>query len=534
MDVILADTVPHPSGSSVDGEIRTARAAASHGSSGSRRSFSAVLHGTRGEERKREAREADAGRSTNKSDRELRSKETKDLALSSTQTERGGTSPSRAQTSDRSRSSDDEKRVAEDSKKALESTDQPNNTSSDSQGLAPTPLLSPVAPQVQANSQTNGHTEKERDSFSGGDQVSKQETRSDGGSPRSPLISPRATNSPITVSDPIESHSSPDNAATHAPDAPVIPAKSDSHTAPVVKSGLHMVADDAGPVMVNHVETRSMSLEPQPSSALPQPETMVSRTSQVHLGPGLPDGKPEIPKIDSVIHDGVQTDRSAPTQTNWYAQALSDDQELRFEGTERFSGSADDQPSRQHDQTETELPQAAVIEHQVLSGQSTESIMPGAHVGVGSSPPPPPPAPFVSPAQSTMPDHDFSDKSAHVMAQSVVFNVAQPDLGHVNIRVAMMNDVVHTHLSTDRPEVGQFLINGQDRLQAAFQANGLDMGQFRVQVDREWTSQGGHEWLSRNDDNPAHQQREQPRQQDQPVNSLNFDQESVRVLSVFA
>lgn len=115
-----------------------------------------------------------------------------------------------------------------------------------------------------------------------------------------------------------------------------------------------------------------------------------------------------------------------------------------------------------------------------------------------------------------------------------MFDVAQADLGHVNIRVAMMNDVVHTHLSADRPEVGQFLINGQDRLQAAFQANGLDMGQFRVQVDREWTSQGGHEWLSRNDGNPAHQQREQPRQQDQPVNSLNFDQESVRVLSVFA
>lgn len=98
---------------------------------------------------------------------------------------------------------------------------------------------------------------------------------------------------------------------------------------------------------------------------------------------------------------------------------------------------------------------------------------------------PPPTAPFVNHAQPAMPGHDPTDKTAQVMARSVVFDVTQPDLGHVNIRVAMANDVVHTHLSTDRPEVGQFLINGQDRLQAAFQANGLDMGQFRVDIDRQ-------------------------------------------------
>jgi flagellar hook-length control protein FliK len=71
------------------------------------------------------------------------------------------------------------------------------------------------------------------------------------------------------------------------------------------------------------------------------------------------------------------------------------------------------------------------------------------------------------------------------MTRSVVLDVAQPDLGHVNIRVAMTNDMVHTHLSADRLEVGQVFVNGQDRLQAALQANGLDMGQFRVDIDRQ-------------------------------------------------
>nr|HMS86772.1 flagellar hook-length control protein FliK [Nitrospira sp.] len=59
------------------------------------------------------------------------------------------------------------------------------------------------------------------------------------------------------------------------------------------------------------------------------------------------------------------------------------------------------------------------------------------------------------------------------------------ELGHVNIRVAMMNESVHAHFLTDRAEVGQFLLNGQDRLQTTLQANGLDMGQFRVDIDRQ-------------------------------------------------
>ena len=157
-----------------------------------------------------------------------------------------------------------------------------------------------------------------------------------------------------------------------------------------------------------------------------------------------------------------------------------------FDVTKHFVELRASQSGSPHDQAETELPQTAVGEHQVTGGQFTGATMAGAHVGVGSSSPPPPPTtPFVSHAQPAMSGHDPGDKSAQVMTRSVVFDVAQPDLGHVNIRVAMTNDVVHTHLSADRPEVGQYLISGQDRLQAAFQANGLDMGQFRVDIDRQ-------------------------------------------------
>jgi flagellar hook-length control protein FliK len=125
------------------------------------------------------------------------------------------------------------------------------------------------------------------------------------------------------------------------------------------------------------------------------------------------------------------------------------------------------------------------------------------------------------------PTHDFAEQAVRGMTRSVVLDVAQPDLGHLNIRVAMTNDVVHTHLSADRPEVGQFLINGQDRLQAAFQANGLDMGQFRVDIDRQSAGRSfhhgpsqeqGHGW---NQDSQEMKWGKSQDRQDEPRSSLH-------------
>ncbi len=93
-----------------------------------------------------------------------------------------------------------------------------------------------------------------------------------------------------------------------------------------------------------------------------------------------------------------------------------------------------------------------------------------------SSPAPAPPVPA---------SRDAGDSPLSATARSVVFEVAETELGRINVRVALANEVVHTYLSSDRAEVGQFLINGQERLQTALQANGLEMGQFRVDIDRQ-------------------------------------------------
>ena len=87
-------------------------------------------------------------------------------------------------------------------------------------------------------------------------------------------------------------------------------------------------------------------------------------------------------------------------------------------------------------------------------------------------------------AASVSPAHDI-EPYIPTMSRSVVFEIAEPDLGRINIRVALANELVHAYLSPDRSEVGQFLMSGQDRLQAALQSNGLEMGQFRVDIDRQ-------------------------------------------------
>jgi hypothetical protein len=534
-----------------------------------------VFHTVRADERRMEAREAAEARSANKSERGFQSRETKGPNPSSTQAERAevrstnrsdrglrsmerkdqnppamhtecaNASPSEAQVQDRGRSSDDVKRGADDSRNALETTAQPNQPGLDSQGQASMPFVSLVPAQVLA--QANIHTEGEGD-LSEEDHVAEGEAKSGDGSSRPPLISARATNSSVTVSDLPEGlvhadneRSYPHDLLAHEPDASVIHTNGDSHKTQVVKSASHMVANDVAPETTNRVETRSVPLEVQAGSALPQLETIVRRVSPASLGVGLPDGKPESSKTDSVLRDGSSSDRSNPVQTNWYGQSLQDaqnsgvrtqwgvqqGQHLSVDGAEHFSELWGDQQNPQHEQSETTLPQATVIDRQVSSGSATESMLAGAHGRVVSSPPPPPTPTIMSPAPSSMPAQDATESSVRFMTRSVVFDVAQPDLGHVNIRVAMTNDMVHTHLSADRLEVGQFLVNGQDRLQAALQANGLDMGQFRVDIDRQSAGRSfqqdssqeqGHTWNQRSDDMKWGQS---PDRQDAPHTALH-------------
>jgi hypothetical protein len=501
VEFIPADIVANQSGPPVEERVRTARPPASPGSGVSRKGFQAVLHGVRGEEKRVKTRETDEVRSMSKPDRALRSQDTKNQRPSSTQTERVEASASQASAPDERKSSDDKTRAVEDPGNALESTSPLSHASSDSQWQAPVTFASLMAPQVlaHANDQANVHRKGEGCCSEGKD-MSKPEIHLDGGASRPLLIVLRAEESPVTVPNQDEEQSLPHDLPPPTSEAPVMQTRSELQTMPVVKPEPHMPADEAGPENANPADTRPANLESKPGSALLDPEALVRRVSHSTPLSSLLEGGPEVPKTDFIVRDGLPVDRSVPAQMNRYAPALYDDQDSGVktswmfqqaqsssgEGADGFGEFRDDHNSPQHDQTEIKLPQGAVGDRPASIGQSTESILAGAQGRAGSNQPPSPlAAPFASQAPPTMPTHDPSDQSVPLMTRSVVLDVAQPDLGHVNIRVAMTNDMVHTHLSADRAEVGQFLINGQDRLQAAFQANGLDMGQFRVDIDRQ-------------------------------------------------
>jgi flagellar hook-length control protein FliK len=66
-----------------------------------------------------------------------------------------------------------------------------------------------------------------------------------------------------------------------------------------------------------------------------------------------------------------------------------------------------------------------------------------------------------------------------------VIELSQADLGRVNIRVAVNQDTVHAHFLSERNELGLYLVSGQDRLQSALNASGLDLGRFQVDIDRQ-------------------------------------------------
>lgn len=128
-----------------------------------------------------------------------------------------------------------------------------------------------------------------------------------------------------------------------------------------------------------------------------------------------------------------------------------------------------------------------------------------------------------SPASSPVLPADWMPGSASSQTKSMVLELSQADLGRVNIRVAVNQEVVHTHFSSDRGEVGQYLQNGQDKLQSALQTSGLDLGRFQVDIDRQSAGRSFQQPASqdrstghspqRENQNPSQSREDVPREQ---------------------
>lgn len=116
--------------------------------------------------------------------------------------------------------------------------------------------------------------------------------------------------------------------------------------------------------------------------------------------------------------------------------------------------------------------------------------------------------------------------------QAIQVNLDPNDLGRMRIRVVLADSTVHAQVSTEYTDVGQFLINRRDQLESALEASGLDMGQFRVHIDREGSGQSANDWIAGTFENRSpHTERRQERVEADPESPAVSEP---RGLSVFA
>lgn len=517
MDFSIPDLLSPASESPSDMGVRSARTTAPSGSAGSRKSFSTVLQGVREDGRRTETRSVNDGRSTNKADHKTRSTDAREQSSPSAPSERADGPTSQMKRTDETRSSDTTEGDPKDSRTDLAAPTEQSHGGSDVQGGTSESLSPVMAPQAVAQAIAQPDVRGEGEDFSATEESAhpaqlssdpRSQSRIELFTPRND--SPGGTNSPQPMLDSTEAPALPDDASGSQPgvpiqasDAPETLSKTGTASVRIGEPGLSVTGKAATSEMTTQPDTHparpdsSLRLTPSHMDATGSGSAPIQPSIQAEAL--VAGGKSESAKADSLFREAMPFDRMVAPEVNQDKPPLREHQDTggkilpvasngqgsTLEGDGRFTGFLGDQKSAQHEQPETKsLQQTAVMDRPILGAQPIESMMAGAQGRPVSSPPPPAPSTSVAPAAPAVPTHHV-DPFAQSMTRSVVFNVAQPDIGQVNIRVALTNDMVHTYLSADRAEVGQFLINGQDRLQAAFQANGLDMGQFRVDIDRQ-------------------------------------------------
>lgn len=441
-------------------------------STGSRRGFSSVLRSVRGEVGRATIREAEDARPVNQTDDGSHAKETKGLN-GSTQQERSHAS---SRTTEGTGTSSNDDKLAADTRTGDESSTRQDDVRSGPQDQAPVPISSlisvPAQPQVVDQAEVQNETEQHVIGDEAGLDTSSQH----------PLISHESIDPLRATPEAIGGRSSLTNADAASPP-------------PVSKDSI-------------------------PGSPLsPQDPNIPLQVVQAHIGKTSLDGKVLVANDEAPKHEGGLVDHSVSSQAAQHMHALGDydalgarteqsfshGRQFGNEGSEQFDELWSGHNGRQMEDGEPKIHQPFVVDHTIANGSVAESAVPGAPrhgMSTNGTPAATSFGPHVTPGLHA---EDATQSAGVSVMRSVVVNVAQPDLGQVNIRVAMTNDVVHTHFSSDRLEVGQFIVNGQDRLQAALQASGLDMGQFRVDIDRQGAGRSFQQGSSQEQGQPWNQ-----------------------------
>ena len=142
-------------------------------------------------------------------------------------------------------------------------------------------------------------------------------------------------------------------------------------------------------------------------------------------------------------------------------------------------------------------------------------------------------APAVPPTSQTNPLSQDTETAPAPLTHTVQFDLAPTDFGQLRVRLVLSEQTVHTHLTTDRAELGQMLTSRQEQLSTQLSTAGLDLGRFQVQVNQERAGQSGQEWPSQAHGGTSHQQRD-ARQQEHSPEAPVPSQKRIGALSLFA
>jgi hypothetical protein len=486
--------------SQTDRSVSTTRATdSSRSSATSGKSFSTVLQAIRDDQGRNDSRETKAVRTSEKADARSDAKETKGPELSPSRVEQP--EGSSHQTANDKRVKGGEERDVESSDVERESSASSGQTGSDSSEQNPTALEPMVVAQVAAFSrEQTGLNSKEGSLCTDcGD-----ESVENPGTPAlaSQLITAASgTVVRTTQSDTSENDTtiSVQDVQAHTQGTSMTQIEVELPAAQPIKPEVPPVGNRSGEPVIEPGETRPVISESKPGSILLSRDLPAPHTGQMNVSMMSSEDQPALTKGETIQPKPISFPTVPYGQVHQYAQTFEDHaglsakpellvakgQQLNGDTTGQSSEGGAEQHAQGQGNSEKPIYNASANSLQTMNGQAAESFAIAAPGQTLSTPATHAPGSLATPTHPSVPTAELTPHSIGSMIRSVVVDVVQPELGHVNVRVSMMNDSVHAHFSTDRAEVGQFLMNGQDRLHTSLQANGLDMGQFRVDIDRQ-------------------------------------------------
>ena len=237
----------------------------------------------------------------------------------------------------------------------------------------------------------------------------------------------------------------------------------------------------------------------------------------------LPNGKVALNKDGALLSDGreLQVETARPNA-----------QSTGFRAGQEFHSSDQDRhtPTSSGDDEGSRFPESSghfAVEAK-LSSQGLQFAVP-LNAPVQTSPSPAASLPATPSVQSA----PLPQESPNVpTTPTVQFDVPNSDFGNLRVRVVLSDQTVHAHMVTDRPELGRLLVDRQDHLGVQLSTAGLDLGQLRVQIDRQGSHHQGYEPTYQQGAR-FHQPSEQ-RQPDRPSVTGSVQRQQAGVLSVFA